>query len=60
LRGLHGDKAVWKLVDGRPDAVRPLPVDRRLPGDVDTGEDYEAVMAELVGGRAVAGGRPKG
>jgi molybdenum cofactor cytidylyltransferase len=60
LRGLHGDKAVWKLVDGRPDAVRPLPVDRRLPGDVDTWEDYDAVMAELVGGRAVAGGRPRG
>lgn len=59
LRGLHGDKAVWKLVDGRPEAIRALPVDRRLPRDVDTWEDYDAVVAELVGGREAAGPRAR-
>lgn len=45
LADLHGDKGVWRLLDGRGDEV----VDVRLPGavplDVDTPEDYEAVLA---------------
>ncbi len=51
LRGLHGDKAVWKIVDGRPDDVARIDVDRPLPRDVDTWDDYEAVVAELAPGR---------
>jgi molybdenum cofactor cytidylyltransferase len=46
LRSLHGDKAVWKLVEGA-DAGRiaKSPVPRSRPIDVDTQEDYRAVLA---------------
>jgi molybdenum cofactor cytidylyltransferase len=48
LRGLHGDKAVWKIVDREPeDRVRRIPVARPLPPDIDTWADYEAVCAAL-------------
>jgi molybdenum cofactor cytidylyltransferase len=47
LRALHGDKAVWKLVEQRPAGVARVPVDRALPRDVDTWEDYEAALREL-------------
>ncbi|MDQ3898312.1 MAG: nucleotidyltransferase family protein [Actinomycetota bacterium] len=47
LRGLHGDKAVWKIVDAQPERVRRIPVDRPLPADVDTWDDYEAACAAL-------------
>lgn len=52
LRTLHGDKAVWKLVDGRPDGTGPkelrrIPLDVPLPPDVDTWEDYERALASL-------------
>ena len=40
LRGLHGDKAVWKILDAQPERVRRIPVDRPLPADVDTWDDY--------------------
>ncbi len=45
LRSLHGDKAVWKILDGHPERVRPVPIDRLLPTDVDTWDDYLAVCA---------------
>ena len=45
LEELHGDKAAWKILDRHPDWVRDVPVDRPLPRDVDTWEDYEAVRA---------------
>ena len=43
LTGLHGDKAVWKLVDAGEDltAVR---VAGPIPRDVDTWEDYQALL----------------
>jgi molybdenum cofactor cytidylyltransferase len=48
LRQLHGDKAVWKIVDEEPvERVRRIPVDRRLPRDIDTIDDYAAVCEEL-------------
>jgi molybdenum cofactor cytidylyltransferase len=48
LRGLHGDKAVWKLVDDEPaERVARIAVDRPLPLDVDTWEDYVAVCRSL-------------
>jgi molybdenum cofactor cytidylyltransferase len=48
LRGLHGDKAVWKIVDHEPeDRVRRISVGRPLPRDIDTWADYEAVRASL-------------
>jgi molybdenum cofactor cytidylyltransferase len=48
LRGLHGDKAVWKIVDSSPDRVAKIPVDHPLPLDVDTWEDYEATRASVL------------
>jgi molybdenum cofactor cytidylyltransferase len=50
LRALHGDKAVWKIVDAEPARVRRVPVERALPRDVDTWADYRAVEAQLLGG----------
>jgi len=45
LSKLHGDKAVWKLLhSGRYD-VREVPVDGVVPVDVDTWQDYEALLA---------------
>jgi molybdenum cofactor cytidylyltransferase len=46
LRELHGDKAVWKLMDRRPDEVVDVRVSGPIPRDVDTQEDYEALLAE--------------
>jgi molybdenum cofactor cytidylyltransferase len=43
LRGLHGDKAVWKLVAAGGDDVARVPVEGPVPIDVDTWADYEAV-----------------
>ena len=45
LAALHGDKAVWKLLDRRPGDVAEVPVPGRVPLDVDTWDDYEAVLA---------------
>jgi molybdenum cofactor cytidylyltransferase len=48
LRGLHGDKAVWKIVDAESETrVRRIDVDRDLPLDIDTWDDYKAVKAAL-------------
>jgi molybdenum cofactor cytidylyltransferase len=44
LRGLHGDKAVWKLVEGYPERVCHVEIDADLPPDVDTPEDYELAL----------------
>jgi molybdenum cofactor cytidylyltransferase len=47
LEGLHGDKAVWKLVDAGDhgaDVVR-VPVAGAVPLDVDTWDDYHALLA---------------
>ena len=45
IRGLHGDKAVWKLLgdDGRP--VVEVEEATPAPLDVDTWEDYETLVA---------------
>jgi molybdenum cofactor cytidylyltransferase len=50
LRDLHGDKAVWRLLEQRPDDVVEVPVAGPVPLDVDTWEDYEAVVAAVGGG----------
>jgi molybdenum cofactor cytidylyltransferase len=48
LRGLHGDKAVWKIVDREPESrVARIPVDADRPVDVDTWDDYVAVCAQF-------------
>ena len=45
LASLHGDKGVWRLLDRGGDAVREVRVGGEIPLDVDTPEDYEAVLA---------------
>jgi len=45
LRALHGDKAVWKLLDQRAGEVVEVRVPGTVPPDVDTWADYEAVLA---------------
>ena len=45
LRDLHGDKAVWKLIEEYPDKVREIEIDAGLPPDVDTPEDYDRALA---------------
>ena len=45
LGTLHGDKAVWKLLDRRADEVVDVPVAGPIPLDVDTWADYRAVLA---------------
>ena len=44
LRALHGDKAVWKLIEGFPEKVLRVEIDSDLPQDIDTPEDYQAEM----------------
>lgn len=45
LAHLHGDKGVWRLLDQRADEVAEIRIAGRVPLDVDTPEDYEAVLA---------------
>jgi molybdenum cofactor cytidylyltransferase len=44
LAGLHGDKGVWKLIERRPELVREVRMPGLVPPDVDTWDDYEAVL----------------
>jgi molybdenum cofactor cytidylyltransferase len=50
LANLHGDKGVWKLVDRGP--VTEVPVPGPIPLDVDTEEDYAAVLGPNKSGLA--------
>jgi molybdenum cofactor cytidylyltransferase len=43
LAELHGDKAVWKLIERRPYDVVEVRVPGPVPPDVDTWADYEAL-----------------
>jgi len=45
LATLHGDKGVWKLLDRHADKVVDVPVPGLIPLDVDTLEDYRALLA---------------
>lgn len=48
LRMLHGDKAVWKIVDREPpDRMMRVDIDTPLPRDVDTWADYAAVCEDF-------------
>jgi molybdenum cofactor cytidylyltransferase len=49
LATLHGDKGVWKLLDRFSDVVVDVPVAGRIPLDVDTWDDYQAVLAQASG-----------
>ncbi len=45
LSRLHGDKGVWKLIESGRYPVRELHVNRPVPLDVDTWEDYQRLLA---------------
>lgn len=45
LLQLHGDKAVWKLLDQRAVEVVEVAIDGPVPLDVDTWEDYERLLS---------------
>ena len=47
LAALHGDKAVWKLLEQRAADVCEVVVAGPIPLDVDTEEDYERALAEF-------------
>ncbi len=47
LAELHGDKAVWKLLDRRHAEVADVPVPGMVPPDIDTWADYELAVAAL-------------
>ena len=55
LRRLHGDKAVWKLMDARADEAVHADVAGTVPRDVDTWEDYEALLASAASGAGPVG-----
>ena len=44
LAALRGDKAAWKLVDARRDQIRVVSLDRAHPRDINTREEYEALV----------------
>ena len=44
LVALKGDKAAWKIVDAHRDWIRAAPLDRPHPRDVNTREEYEALL----------------
>ena len=50
LADLHGDKGVWRLLDRRSEDVIEVPVAGAIPLDVDTDEDYRAVLETASGG----------
>ena len=45
LGSLHGDKAVWKLLDQRGADVAEVAIAGPVPPDVDTWDDYTALVA---------------
>jgi molybdenum cofactor cytidylyltransferase len=47
LADLHGDKGVWRLLDRRAAEVARVPIAGPVPRDVDTPDDYQAVLDAL-------------
>ena len=46
LSELHGDRAVWRLLHSGRYEIREVPVEGAVPVDVDTWQDYEALLAD--------------
>ena len=44
LLALHGDKAVWKLLDQHPDRIAQSPQPGPRPADIDTEADYRSAL----------------
>jgi len=53
LLALHGDKAVWKLLESGRYPVQEVVIEGNIPLDVDTWQDYQALLA-------AGGGEPEG
>ena len=53
LLSLHGDKAVWKLLESGLHPVIRVDVPGKIPLDVDTWEDYEALLAGASDGKVL-------
>lgn len=49
LAALHGDKAAWKIVDARRDWIETVPLDRPAPRDINTWQEYAAVLRDAGG-----------
>ncbi|QAY72352.1 nucleotidyltransferase family protein [Agromyces protaetiae] len=47
LATLHGDRGVWRLIERLGSAVARVRVEGRVPRDVDTEDDYRALLAEV-------------
>jgi molybdenum cofactor cytidylyltransferase len=45
LADLHGDKGVWRMLDRHGDGVAEVRIPGAVPLDVDTPDDYAAVLA---------------
>jgi molybdenum cofactor cytidylyltransferase len=48
LLTLHGDKAVWKLLESGRYPVADVEIDGPVPLDVDTWNDYKALLAQPI------------
>lgn len=48
LADLHGDKGVWRLLDQHADRVKEVPIAGPIPPDIDTPEDYRAILEQAV------------
>lgn len=44
LKGLHGDKAAWKLVDANLAVVQEVHFDLPFPDNINTAEDFERLV----------------
>jgi molybdenum cofactor cytidylyltransferase len=45
LKGLHGDKAAWKLVDANAHLVQEVRFSLPFPDDINTAEDFDRLAA---------------
>lgn len=46
LATMHGDRAMWKLLDRFADEVADVEISGPIPPDIDTWEDYRAIVGE--------------
>jgi molybdenum cofactor cytidylyltransferase len=58
LARLHGDKAVWKLLEQRAADVVEVRVPGTVPLDVDTEEDYERLLQQEISSSGPSSSRP--
>ncbi len=57
LTTLHGDKAVWKLIDAAGPGLVTVDIHGDIPIDVDTEDDYRRLLAQTNGAEATGWAR---